>query len=106
LKYFSKELKQLGAAMIAQSTGSDSRHRSSATVAVDQVVGVSKKPRYYLIPWILFITTIGGLVSHSAVENALGLEKNTMLLGTAFAAAGATLFLQRDKARQLVERGK
>jgi Na+/H+ antiporter NhaD/arsenite permease-like protein len=105
LKYFSKEIKQLGAAMIAQSTASDRQRGSAASVAVvEQMVGPPKKPSYYLIPWILFIATIGGLVSHSIVENTFGLEKNTMLLGTAFAAAGATLFLQRDKARELVER--
>jgi Na+/H+ antiporter NhaD/arsenite permease-like protein len=105
LRYFSKEIKQLGAAMIAQSTASDRHRGSAASVAVvEQMVGPPKKPSYYLIPWILFIATIGGLVSHSIVENTFGLEKNTMLLGTAFAAAGATLFLQRDKARELVER--
>ena len=34
---------------------------------------------------------------HSAVEEALGLEKNTMLLGTAFAVAGTALFMQRKQ---------
>jgi Na+/H+ antiporter NhaD/arsenite permease-like protein len=104
LKYFSKDIKQLGAAMVSQSTG-NSQYSSSTTAVVEQVVaGAPKKQRYYLIPWILFITTIGGLVSHSAVEEVLGLEKNTMLLGTAFAAAGTALFMQRDRARELVER--
>ena len=106
LKYFSKDIKQLGAAMVSQST-SNSQYSSSTTAAdvvERRVAGAPQKQSYYLIPWILFIATIGGLVSHSAVEEALGLEKNTMLLGTAFAAAGTALFMQRDRARELVER--
>lgn len=105
LKYFSKEIKQLGTAMTAQSTGNGSQRVShSSTTVVDQIVGAPKKQSRYLIPWILFIATIGGLISHSAVEDVLGLEKNVLLLGTAFAAAGAALFMQREKARELVER--
>jgi Na+/H+ antiporter NhaD/arsenite permease-like protein len=62
-----------------------------------------KKPSFRL-PWILFIGTIAGLVVHGPAESLLGLEKNSMLLGTAVAAAGITLFVNRDKARELVER--
>ena len=105
LKYFSKEIKQLGTAMTAQSTGNGSQRVSySSSTVVEQTAGAPKKQSRYLIPWILFIATIGGLISHSAVEDVLGLEKNVMLLGTAFAAAGAALFMQLDKARELVER--
>ena len=103
LKYFSKEIKQLGTAMTAQSTGNGSQRVSySSSTVVEQTAGAPKKQSRYLIPWILFIATIGGLISHSAVEDLLGLEKNVMLLGTAFAAAA--LFMQREKARELVER--
>jgi Na+/H+ antiporter NhaD/arsenite permease-like protein len=60
LKYFSKEIKQLGTAMTAQSTGNGSQRVShSSTTVVEQIVGAPKKQSRYLIPWILFIATIG-----------------------------------------------
>jgi len=37
------------------------------------------------------------------VETALNLEKNTMLLGTAMAASGVVLMIDRHRARELVE---
>jgi Na+/H+ antiporter NhaD/arsenite permease-like protein len=52
----------------------------------------------------LFIGTIAGLVLHAQLEKLLGLQKNALLIGTAFAAAGISLLLERDRARELVER--
>lgn len=60
--------------------------------------------RDFRISWLIFIGTIAALVAHSPLEVALGLEKNVLLPGVAFAAAGVVLFLSHNKARELVER--
>lgn len=52
---------------------------------------------------LLFIGTIAGLILHAQIEKILGLPKNTLLIGTAFAAAGISLLLEKDRARELVE---
>jgi Na+/H+ antiporter NhaD/arsenite permease-like protein len=52
---------------------------------------------------ILFIGTITGLILHAQIEKLLGLQKNALLIGTALAAAGISLLLERDRARELVE---
>jgi len=54
--------------------------------------------------WWLFSLTVALLIAHSQIEHALGLEKNTMLLGTSLLAAGVALWLSRDNARELVEK--
>lgn len=56
------------------------------------------------LSWIIFIGTIAGLVAHSHLEKLLQLEPNVLLPGIAFAAAGTVLFLNREKARELVEK--
>jgi Na+/H+ antiporter NhaD/arsenite permease-like protein len=94
LKYFSKDIKKMGEAMQVQTNGVE---------AAAEEMAVKDKPSFKL-PWILFLGTIGGLVVHGPVEDLLGLEKNAMLLGTALGAAGITLFINRNKARELVER--
>jgi Na+/H+ antiporter NhaD/arsenite permease-like protein len=53
---------------------------------------------------ILFLATIGGLIFHHQAEELLGLAKNTLLLGVPFFMAGVALLLERDKARELVEK--
>ena len=58
----------------------------------------------YRTSWILFGATILGLVLHSTIEHLLGLNKNTMLLGTALLAGGVALLLSGTKARELVEK--
>ncbi|HET7644443.1 MAG TPA: SLC13 family permease [Nitrososphaeraceae archaeon] len=127
LKYFSKDIQKLGKAMsIQQETQTEMNHTAStSTNNTDNIrntkddreknpilsdISVAKTSksetvhRDYKIPWILFIGTIVGLVAHSPIETALGLEKNVMLLAVAFAAAGITLFMHGNKARELVER--
>jgi Na+/H+ antiporter NhaD/arsenite permease-like protein len=44
-----------------------------------------------------------GLILHAQIEKILDLPKNTLLIGTALAAAGISLLLERDRARDLVE---
>jgi Na+/H+ antiporter NhaD/arsenite permease-like protein len=56
------------------------------------------------VSWALFLGTILFLVLHHQIEELLHLEKNSMLLGTALAAASISLFLERERARELVER--
>ncbi len=63
-----------------------------------------KNSRQRAICFILFIGTISGLVMHASIEKYLGLQKNTLLIGTAFLFAGISLLLERDRARELVER--
>lgn len=92
LWYFKPELNKMYTAMKANSA------------ALASEFAPAKKKESYLIPWIIFLGTIGGLVSHGPLEEILGLEKNALLPGTAFFAAGVVLFLYRDKARELVER--
>jgi Na+/H+ antiporter NhaD/arsenite permease-like protein len=53
---------------------------------------------------VLFIATITGLILHASLEKVLGLQKNTLLIGTALLSAGISLLLERDRARELVER--
>jgi len=56
------------------------------------------------ICWLLFLGTILALVMHSFIEKVLDLEKNTMLLGVAMIAAGIALMIEKDRARELVEK--
>ena len=60
--------------------------------------------RQRAICFILFIGTIAGLVLHASLEKAFGLQKNTLLIGTALLSAGISLLLERDRARELMER--
>jgi Na+/H+ antiporter NhaD/arsenite permease-like protein len=52
----------------------------------------------------LFLATIAGLILHHSAENLLGLPKNTLLIGFPFVMAGIALFLEKDHARELVEK--
>ncbi len=122
MRYFSKDIKQMGLAMknrVGGLIGNGSDDVSSFTADpqthpnVDSgkegtsdilIARQAKETISFRLPWVLFIGTIGGLVAHGPIEGMLSLEKNTMLLGIAFAAAGVALFIQRDKARELVDK--
>jgi len=60
--------------------------------------------RQWFICLVLFTGTIAGLIHHASLEKLLGLQKNTLLIGTALLSAGISLLLERDQARELVER--
>ena len=60
--------------------------------------------REFRLAGIIFGLTILGLVLHHAVEHRLGLDKNTLLFGFPFLMAGACLFLEGEKSRNLVEK--
>jgi Na+/H+ antiporter NhaD/arsenite permease-like protein len=72
-----------------------------ATVAEGINNGQAKLDRVALL---LFLGTIGLLVAHTPLEDALGLEKNTLLLGAPMLGAGVALILEGQRARELVER--
>ncbi|MBI2934590.1 MAG: hypothetical protein HYY29_03360 [Chloroflexi bacterium] len=54
--------------------------------------------------WTIFVATIIGLVLHAPLEKLIGLPKNTLLLAIALLAAGAALLMEREKARDLLEK--
>lgn len=58
----------------------------------------------FVVCLLLFLGTVGGLILHSPVEAWLSLPKNTMLLGVSCGGAAVALFIQREGARELVER--
>ncbi|WP_420545241.1 SLC13 family permease [Nitrosopumilus sp.] len=104
LLYFRKYIKEMGAALVSQKSEGvlvDNSANASSTITSEET---SVQKESFKIPWIIFIGTIAALVVHSPLEEALGLEKNVLLPGVAFAAAGVVLFLNHNKAREMVER--
>jgi len=93
LWYFRKDVKKLGEGTVEMET------ECAITDTDDPPVR-----RNLLVPWIIFLGTIGSLVMHAKIESWLHLQKNAMLLGTSFMAAGVVLLLERERARELVER--
>ena len=99
LLYFRKYIRQMGDALRSQKA-EDVLIESSTTSGVE----VTSQKESLKVPWIIFIGTIAALVAHSPMEEVLGLEKNVLLPGVAFAAAGIVLFLNHNKAREMVEK--
>jgi Na+/H+ antiporter NhaD/arsenite permease-like protein len=60
-------------------------------------------PKGVLLSGVIFSCVVLGLILHAQVEHLLGLEKNTMLLGTALLGAAAVLLIGRREARKIVE---
>ncbi|MEM4560895.1 MAG: SLC13 family permease [Candidatus Caldarchaeum sp.] len=90
LYLFRRDISQLAAAMNAD---------SGQAVLVEN----DDKPDVRL-PAAVFLLMIATLVLHAKIEEVLGLEKNVMLLGAPLFFAGFVLLLERDRARELVER--
>ncbi len=57
-----------------------------------------------LICWALFLSTILCLVLHHNVEEMLGLEKNTLLIGTSLFFGAVAIFLKGGEARDFFTR--
>jgi Na+/H+ antiporter NhaD/arsenite permease-like protein len=91
--YFRKEIKLM-----------DERLKLTVTKSVETSEATNQTTKDLLISALLFIGTIAALVLHNQIEMLLHLKKNTMLIGTALAAAAVALFIDRERARQLVER--
>jgi Na+/H+ antiporter NhaD/arsenite permease-like protein len=94
LLFFSKDVKSLNENMKSRKKDAD---ESAGKLKV-----TSK--RDLKICWLLFLGTVIFLILHSPIEGVLNLKKNSMLLGTVFAAAGIALLLDVKKAQDLVER--
>ncbi|MEW6684757.1 MAG: SLC13 family permease [Candidatus Edwardsbacteria bacterium] len=60
--------------------------------------------RNFRISLYLFLGVIGGLILHHQLEKWLYLEKNTLLVGIALIGGAIALFLEGEKARNLVEK--
>ncbi len=70
-----------------------------------EAIVVERVPRRDLLLGAgLFLGTVAALILHARIEAALGLGKNAMLVGIALLAAGISLFLEGERARDLVER--
>ena len=104
LLYFRKYIKEMGNALRSQKSEDMLVESSTNTSTTATSAETSIQKESFKIPWIIFIGTIAALVAHSPLEEALGLEKNVLLPGVAFAAAGVVLFLNHNKAREMVER--
>jgi Na+/H+ antiporter NhaD/arsenite permease-like protein len=94
LWYFRREVKELGEAKAVVDRESECAPQEETATAGNNL----------LVPWLIFLGTIASLVMHAKIELWLHLQKNAMLIGTSFLAAGMVLLLERKKARELVER--
>lgn len=94
LRYFSSDIRRMGQMMETLKSIPNSTNTTDNPM----------ERKSFKLPWMLFLGTIASLVAHGPVESLLGLEKNAMLLGTALGAAGVTLFINRNAARELVEK--
>jgi len=94
LWYFRREVRELGEAKEVVDKECECAPKEEVTTASNSL----------LIPWLIFFGTITSLAMHAKIEQWLHLQKNAMLLGTSFLAAGIVLLLERERARELVER--
>lgn len=99
LFYFRKYIKQMGDALHTNKDNIELVENETS-----EGLEVALKRQEFKISWFVFVGTIAALVAHSPLEIALGLEKNVLLPGVAFAAAGIVLFLNHNKAREMVEK--
>ncbi|MDD5421982.1 MAG: SLC13 family permease [Candidatus Omnitrophota bacterium] len=91
--YYKKPIDELHRAMEA--------HKKGET-KLDFIKG--PMPKGAVFSGLLFAAVVAGLVLHSQVEHFLGLEKNTMLLGTALIGAAVVLAIAKNDARHIVDK--
>jgi Na+/H+ antiporter NhaD/arsenite permease-like protein len=60
--------------------------------------------RDLIVPTILFLSVITGLALHHDLEQTFSLPKNSLLLAISLTGAGAALFIEHDKAIDIVEK--
>ncbi len=75
----------------------------SRKLSVEQLVESHAANKNTLLSGGIFGLVLLFLILHAHIEQLLGLEKNTMLLGTALAGAGLVLLIESKNARQLME---
>lgn len=95
--FFKKPMAQLQEAI-------DKERSAAGEAAASGEAGAEGPKKSILFPTLLFVGTIAGLLSHKVIEHALHLEHNVMLVGTALLAAGIVLFVEQERARELVEK--
>lgn len=89
---FGESIKELGRKMKAEKGG------------LNETSHVSHKKTEIRMCWFLFLATITALILHAPLEKMLGLQKNSMLLGTALAAGAVSIFLNGATARDFFVR--
>jgi Na+/H+ antiporter NhaD/arsenite permease-like protein len=95
-RLFSKDIKRLGEAMKHARSHSKDEGEEEGSKPINQ--------RDVKVAWIVFLGTIASLALHHQIEELLHLERNTMLIGTALTSAGIVLLIERERARELIER--
>ncbi|MFX0163091.1 MAG: SLC13 family permease [Candidatus Hodarchaeota archaeon] len=115
MRYFAEDIKKLDECIKASDLEANKKEEeegekerdggTEGEVGHDYVeVRILISGRNLKICWSLFLGTIFALVMHSFIEKILDLEKNSMLLGVAMIAAGLALMIEREGARELVEK--
>ena len=85
--YFKKDIEHLG------------RQMKKERKEEKEIAHVAFRKRDISVCWTLFLGTILLLVFHHAIEERMGLSKNTMLLGTALLAGSVAILLNSQNAR-------
>ncbi len=76
------------------------KHMKAEVKEERELTHVHFKKSDIAICWIYFLATVACLVSHHALEELLGLQKNTLLLGVALAAGSVAVLLNAENARE------
>jgi Na+/H+ antiporter NhaD/arsenite permease-like protein len=71
---------------------------------LDETKHVTYKKSDIQMCWLLFLGTVLFLILHAHLEKMLGLQKNSMLLGTALGAGAIVILLNRGEAREFFMR--
>ncbi|MBI1977709.1 MAG: hypothetical protein HYS55_03040 [Candidatus Omnitrophica bacterium] len=90
--YFGKEIKHLANQM------------KKEKAEENELAHVRYRKKDLTTCWFLFLGTITLLILHHPLEEALGLEKNTLLLGTSLLAGAVAIFLNSQNARDFFTR--
>src|SRR3989338_3937045 len=72
--------------------------------SLEEVRHVAFKKSEIRTSWFLFLATVTCLILHAKLEHLLGLEKNSMLLGTALGAGAISILLSGATARDFFMR--
>ncbi|HEY8498884.1 MAG TPA: SLC13 family permease [Limnochordales bacterium] len=98
-----RAVRSAGTVSVPHDVGAQETAAAGAQAQADPVGREDARPSL-VFPGLLFLGTVAGLVLHKQIEHWMHLESNTMLVGVALAAAGIVLFVERQRARELVER--
>ena len=102
--YYRRPLRELHDAIHRVGLGAGPAKGEQAAAGEANGHGAGSPTPNLLFPSLLFVGTVAGLVLHKQIEHWFGLESNTMLVGVALLAGGIVLLVERERARELVER--